>query len=309
MKRKGDQIDAWVIIDKPADIGSTPIVSKVKRGLNANKAGHAGTLDPFATGILPIALGQATKTISYIQDSDKDYSFTLQFGKTTDTLDSEGIITEQSEVIPTDEQILAILPDFIGDITQIPPAYSAIKIKGKRAYDLARSGVDVDIPSRMVRVYDLKFLGWESKDSGLFHVRCGKGTYVRSLGRDIAECLGSVGYLTALRRERVGVYDLQCSITLEKFEEMTHNRGSIGDKLLPMESALDGIPALTVADKKALKLSNGLVLRGLQTEYDDGTVIIVKTATHLIGFGQVVGDDVKPVRIFNNPVPMINESE
>ena len=308
MKRKGEQIDGWVIIDKPADIGSTPIVSKVKRGLNANKAGHAGTLDPFATGILPLALGQATKTISYIQDSDKDYTFTLQFGKTTDTLDSEGIITETSDVIPSESDILKSLPNFIGEITQIPPAYSAIKINGKRAYDLARSGVDVDIPSRTVRVYDLQFLGFKSADTADFSVRCGKGTYVRSLGRDIAESLNSVGYLTTLRRTRVGVYDLSCSISLEKFEEMTHNIGNIGDKLLPMESSLVGIPALTVADKKAGKLRSGLVLRGLQTEYDDGTVLIVKTATHLIGFGQIVGDDVKPVKIFNNPVPL-TESE
>ncbi len=299
---KGSPIDGWVIIDKPADIGSTPIVSKVKRGLNASKVGHAGTLDPFATGILPLALGQATKTISYIQDADKEYYFTLKFGEMTDTLDSEGIVIERSSVMPSQEEILEILSTFIGKITQIPPAYSAIKIDGKRAYDLARAGVEVDVPSRLVSVYELEFLCLNGIDSADFRVKCGKGTYVRSLGRDIAKSLGSCGYLTALRRTRVGEYDLECAISLEKFEEITHKSKDIGDKMLPVESSLVGIPALTVADKKAGKLRSGLLLRGLQTEYDNDTIIVVKTIEYLIGFAMQVEGGLKPVKIFNNPI-------
>ncbi len=300
---KGVVIDGWVIIDKPVGIGSTPVVSKVKRSLNAQKVGHAGTLDPFASGVLPIALGLGTKTIQFIQDAEKEYIFTLEFGKTTDTLDTEGIVIETSKLIPTKQQILDVLTNFIGEITQTPPAYSAIKIEGKRAYDLARQGQDFDIPERKILIKDLRFMEWESNKSAVFKVICGKGTYVRTLGADIAKLLGSVGYLTALRRTRVGAYDLKNALTLAKFQEITHKDFSIDDILLSIESSLDGIPVLTVADKKAVKFQSGQSFGGSHlAEYADCNLLVVSTTTHIYGFGCVVDGMLKPVRVFNNPV-------
>ncbi|MGB1361430.1 MAG: tRNA pseudouridine(55) synthase TruB [Alphaproteobacteria bacterium] len=302
--KKGLDIDGWVIIDKPEGIGSTPIVSKVRRGLNANKAGHAGTLDPFASGILPIALGLGTKTIQFIQDAEKEYTFTVQFGKTTDTLDTEGIETDKTESIPTEAMILETLPKFIGKIKQIPPAYSAIKIDGKRAYDLARAGEEVEIPEREVDIKELEFLGWESKDSANFRVLCGKGTYVRTLGADMAKAMGSLGYLTALRRTRVGMYDLKSAITLANFEKIIHKDFEIDDVVLSIESSLAGIPVLTVADRKAGKFQSGQTFGGSHLgDYADYDIIVVATTTHIYGFGRVVDGVVKSVRVFNNPVP------
>jgi tRNA pseudouridine55 synthase len=301
--KKGVAIDGWVIIDKPVGIGSTPVVSKVKKSLNAQKVGHAGTLDPFASGILPIALGLGTKTIQFIQDAEKEYVFTLEFGKTTDTLDTEGIVTQTSDVIPTKQQILDILPRFIGEITQIPPAYSAIKIDGKRAYDLARQGQDFDIPERKVLIKDLQFIEWESSKSAVFKVICGKGTYVRTLGADIAKSLGSVGYLTSLRRTRVGVYDLKNALTLAKFQEITHKYTEIDDLVLSIESSLDGIPVLTVADKKVGKFQSGQSFGGSHlAEYANYDLLVISTTTHIYGFGRVVDGMLKPVRVFNKPV-------
>ncbi|MDX1738731.1 MAG: tRNA pseudouridine(55) synthase TruB, partial [Alphaproteobacteria bacterium] len=192
-KKKGDPVDGWLIIDKSAGIGSTPIVGKARRFLNAQKAGHGGTLDPFATGLLPLAFGEATKTVSYVMHGIKTYQFTLRFGELTDTLDLEGEVIATSNVRPSEENILEAIPEFIGDLMQIPPKYSALKIDGQRAYDLARAGEDVEMKPRPAYVQDLKLLKVLDKDHAFFEVTCGKGFYVRSLGRDLAERLGTVG--------------------------------------------------------------------------------------------------------------------
>lgn len=256
-KRKGNPVHGWVIIDKPADMGSTPVVGKVRYLLNAQKAGHGGTLDPFATGLLPIALGEATKTVSYVMDGVKTYRFTLKWGEETDSCDLEGTVTDRSDHRPTASDIEAVLPEFLGEIEQIPPIFSAIKVDGKRAYDLARAGEEVELKSRQVQCHDLKLLSVDEGVSADLEVTCGKGFYVRSLGRDLARKLGTCGHLTRLRRTKVGSFDESHAISLEEMEEKAHNPANMAGVLLPIEVALDGIPALTLSEAEAMRLRNG----------------------------------------------------
>lgn len=255
-KRKGRAVSGWVVLDKPADMGSTPAVSKVRRIFDAQKAGHAGTLDPFATGLLPIALGEATKTINFVMDGSKTYEFTVQWGVETDTLDTEGDVTETCERRPTKDGIEAVLPRFLGRIEQVPPRFSAIKIDGQRAYDLARSGEEPDMPVREVEIEALELIDMPDADHARFRVDCGKGTYVRSLGRDIARALGTVGHLTALRRTKAGPFRENQAISLDQLPQSVDNPPD-GRLLLPVEAALDGIPALALSDEEAIRLRNG----------------------------------------------------
>ena len=191
-RKKGDKIDGWVVLDKPVGLGSTPAVSRVRRLFGAQKAGHGGTLDPLASGVLPIALGEATKTVPFVMDGRKEYRFTLCFGEARSTEDAEGEVTATSEVRPTDPAIRAALPGFMGEIDQTPPAFSALKIDGERAYALARAGEAVDMKPRKVTIGRLELVGRPDSDHADFVVGCGKGTYIRSLGRDLARALGSV---------------------------------------------------------------------------------------------------------------------
>lgn len=255
-RKKGDAISGWICLDKPYDFGSTQAVGKVRWLYNAQKAGHAGTLDPLATGVLPIALGEATKTVSYMMEADKAYRFTIAWGTTTASFDREGAVTATSDVRPSREAVEAALPAFVGEIEQVPPAFSAIKVDGERAYDLARAGQAVELKARPVRIDSLTVLGAPDADHIELEMVCGKGTYVRALVRDLAERLGACGHLSALRRTRVGAFDEDRAITLENLEEMRH-KPALLEALLPVETALDDIPVLAVTDEDAFKLKQG----------------------------------------------------
>ena len=255
-RRKGDPVSGWVCLDKPHDFGSTQAVGKVRWLFNAQKAGHAGTLDPLATGILPIALGEATKTVSFMMDADKGYCFTIRWGETTSTLDREGEVTARSDVRPTLAAVEAALPAFVGQISQVPPAFSAIKVDGERAYDLARAGESVDLAARIVTIHSLEAVETVDADHITLAMRCGKGTYVRAVVRDLAMALGAEAHVAMLRRTFVGPFSEENAITLEKLEDLVH-RGARQEALLPVETALDDIPALAMTDEDAFRLSQG----------------------------------------------------
>src|SRR6185369_7359392 len=228
MKRPKQKIDGWVVLDKPLGMGSTKAVGRVRWLFSAEKAGHGGTLDPLATGVLPIALGEATKTVPFVMDGRKEYRFTLCFGEARTTEDAEGEVTETSDARPADEAIRAVLGRFIGEVEQVPPAFSAIKVDGQRSYDLARKGERVDLKPRRVTIERLELAGRPDRDHADFVVGCGKGTYIRSLGRDMALALGTVGHLSALRRTVAGPFREEGSISLSKLEALGHNSPLLG---------------------------------------------------------------------------------
>ena len=255
-RRRGEAVHGWIALDKPYGLGSTDAVSRVRRLFNAQKAGHAGTLDPLASGMLPIALGEATKTVPYLMEAEKAYRFTLAWGTTTTTLDAEGEVTAASDVRPTADQVAAILPGFVGEISQVPPAYSAIKVNGQRAYALARAGEAPELQARTVTVHEARVTGAPDADHVTLDIRCGKGTYVRSLARDIAAELGACAHVSELRRTAVGPFDEARTVTLAQLEALGYEgRGS--EALLPVETALDGIPALALTAEEAFKLKQG----------------------------------------------------
>ena len=295
-RKKGDKINGWIIIDKPLEIGSTKIVSIVKRTLNAQKVGHGGTLDPLASGILPIGLGEATKTMPYIVDSSKDYEFTVKWGSATDSDDMEGEIIHSGGKIPSDDAIKAILPAFTGSIEQVPPAYSAIKLDGRRAYDMARAGEEVIIKPRLVNIQTLSVVNHDA-DQGetSFTVTCGKGTYVRSLGRDMALKLGTFGHITRLRRTRVGPFDLESAISLEKLDDMGHKERAV-ELLLPVTTALDDIPVCAVTEDEAALIKHGGQIK-LQTANED--VVLLAYGDTPIAMASIEGHMTTLLRVFN----------
>jgi tRNA pseudouridine55 synthase len=266
-KRKGLPISGWIVLDKPYDLGSTQAVSRVRRLYEAQKAGHAGTLDPLATGILPIALGEATKTVPFLMDADKAYVFMIEWGSTTTTLDREGEVTARSDVRPAPEAVAEALKAFVGEIQQVPPAYSAIKVDGERAYDLAREGVEVELKARTVVIHSAAVTAAPDADHVELSIECGKGTYVRSIVRDIADMLGACAHVSALRRTRVGPFGEAGAIPLENLEKLVH-KGAGSEALLPVETALDDIPALAVTTEDAFRLKQGrsIVLLPRQVE-------------------------------------------
>ena len=255
-RRKGDPVHQWICLDKPLDMTSTEAVTKVRRLFNAQKAGHAGTLDPLATGILPIALGEATKTVPFLMEADKAYRFTIAWGTTTASFDREGAVTATSDVRPDHDAVAAALPAFVGEIEQVPPVYSAIKVDGQRAYDLAREGVEVELAARTVVVHSASVLKAADRDHITLEIACGKGTYVRAIVRDLATRLGACGHVRELRRTRVGAFTEAGAITLDKLTDLVH-RGAGSEALLPVETALDDIPALAVTDEDAFRLKQG----------------------------------------------------
>jgi tRNA pseudouridine55 synthase len=259
-KPKGRALDGWLIVDKPSGIGSTDVVNRVKRAFDAQKAGHGGTLDPLATGLLPVAFGAATKTVPYVMDGTKTYHFTLKFGEARDTDDADGTVIATSEVRPTDAEIEAALPAFRGDIMQVPPAYSAIKIGGERAYDLAREGQVVEIAARPARIDRFDLIARPDRDTATFHVESGKGVYMRSLARDVARAVGSVGHITALRRLRVGPFRESHAIPLDSLIGTGETPPPSPDLLLPVTTALADIPALAVTEEEAMRLTQGQAL-------------------------------------------------
>jgi tRNA pseudouridine55 synthase len=259
-KPRGRDISGWLIIDKPSGIGSTEIVNKVKRAFDAQKAGHGGTLDPLATGLLPIAFGHATRTVPYVMDGTKVYRFTLRFGEARDSDDADGEVTETSDARPTDEAIRAALPAFLGDIMQVPPVYSAIKVGGERAYDLARDGQAVALEPRPARVDRFDLIARPDADHAEFEVQSGKGVYMRSLARDLALAVGSVGHIAALRRLRVGPFTQSHAVALDKIAGSGDTPTPSLDLLLPLTTALADIPALAVTEAEAARLGFGQAL-------------------------------------------------
>lgn len=297
-RKKGDKIDGWVVLDKPVGLGSTPAVSRVRRLFGAQKAGHGGTLDPLASGVLPIALGEATKTVPFVMDGRKEYRFTLRFGEARSTEDAEGEVTETSEARPADAAIGGALQVFLGEIEQRPPAFSALKIDGKRAYDLARAGEAVELKSRKVLIERLEFIGRPDRDHADFVVGCGKGTYIRSLGRDLALALGTVGHLSALRRTAAGPFREEAAISLPKLEALGHIPALLG-ALAPVATALDDIPALAMTEAQADRLRQGQPVFLTRDAPPSGALVRAELDGRLVALVRSDGVSIQPVRVFN----------
>ena len=255
--KRGRALDGWLIVDKPAGITSTDVVNRVRRGFDAQKAGHGGTLDPLATGLLPVAFGAATKTVPYIMDGTKLYHFTLRFGEARDTDDSDGQVIETSEVRPDDARIVSALVAFQGEIMQVPPIFSAIKVAGERAYDMAREGRAPVLEARLARIDRFEMIERIDADTALFSVQSGKGVYMRSLARDLARACGTVGHVAALRRLRVGPFRVEDAISLDKILEAAENAPASPALLRPVATALADIPALALTGSEAESLSHG----------------------------------------------------
>lgn len=302
-RKKGEAISGWVVVDKPLGLTSTDVVARVRRLFDARKAGHAGTLDPLATGVLPVALGEATKTVPFILDASKRYRFAIRFGEATATDDAEGVVTATSPVRPTPAEVEAMLPRFQGEIDQVPPAYSAIKVDGERAYDLARAGEAVTLKPRRVRIDEIRLLGCPDGDHAELEILCSKGTYVRSLARDLALALGTVGHVSALRRIAHGPFRQEAAIPLDKLMAFGHiapASEASARLLLPLETALDDIPALAVSgdDASRLRRGQGVLLRGRDAPILSGPVL----ATHRgdpVALTEYSQGELKPVRVFN----------
>ncbi|MFT4057077.1 MAG: tRNA pseudouridine(55) synthase TruB [Novosphingobium sp.] len=291
----------WIILDKPLGLGSTQGVAAVKRNLREAgygkkvKVGHGGTLDPLATGILPVALGEATKLAGRMLDATKAYAFTVKFGEQTDTLDLEGAVIATSDVRPSRAEVEAVLPRFTGGIEQVPPAYSALKVDGERAYDLARAGVDVQLKTRSVTVFDLKVMDFDPEAGATLLATVSKGTYIRSLARDIALALGSCGTVTMLRRTKAGPFDLSHAISLDKLNEF--GKGApLEQILLPLEAGLDDIPALDLDPEQARAVRQGRVLTGMP--HEDGLYCAYE-GTVPVALVQLTDREVRVVRGFN----------
>lgn len=296
--RKGQKIDGWVVLDKPVGLGSTQAVGRVRRLFEAQKAGHGGTLDPLASGVLPIALGEATKTVPFVMDGRKEYRFTLRFGEARSTEDAEGEVAATSSVRPTDEAIRAVLVRFMGEIEQRPPAFSALKIDGRRAYDLARAGQAIELATRTVRIDRLELLDRVDTDHADFVVACGKGTYIRSLGRDIALALGTVGHLSALRRTAAGPFRQEAAISLSKLEALGHIPPLLG-ALAPVATALDDIPALALTEAQAARLRQGQPVSLTRDAPPSGALVRAETGSRLVALVRSDGTSLQPVRVFN----------
>lgn len=303
-KPKGRPISGWLILDKPVDFGSTEAVGKIKWLFNAQKAGHAGTLDPLASGMLPIALGDATKTVPYVMDGRKIYEFTVTWGEERSTDDLEGEVTQSSDKRPDEADIRALLPNYTGTISQIPPQFSAIKISGERAYDLARDGETVEIPSREVEVHRLTLLKCEA-DKAHFEVECGKGTYVRSLARDFGRDLGCYGHISSLRRTFVAPFveemmvPLAELVALEAIEDRDERLAALDAFLVDTAEALSALPQLRITDDQAhrLRMGNPIILRGRDAPVAEPEAVAL-AGGKLIAIGEIAGGEFHPRRVF-----------
>jgi tRNA pseudouridine55 synthase len=302
---KGKKVDGWLILDKPIGMTSTEAVARVKRLFNAAKAGHAGTLDPLASGCLPIALGEATKTVSNVMDGRKLYRFTIRWGVETTTDDTEGPAVETSDVRPDAAAIGAILPEFTGAIMQVPPRFSAVKISGERAYDLAREGEEIVLEAREIAVHRLDLVECPDPDHAVFEAECGKGAYVRALARDMGRRLGTHGHVVALRRLAVGPFGEEQMISLEKLAELRDKADASGapaaeGALLSVATALDGIPALAMTERDAARLRRGqaVILRGRDAPVMSGPAYAI-FGDLPVALGEVDKGAFNPKRVFN----------
>lgn len=311
-RKKGNKVHGWLVLDKPLEMTSTQAVGKCRWLFNAQKAGHAGTLDPLASGVLPIAFGEATKTVPFAQESSKAYRFTIRWGVSTATLDAEGDVTAESDVRPSRDAIEAAMGQFIGEIEQVPPKYSAIKVDGERAYDLARAGEEVELVSRPVRIDDLVLLDAPNADLAVLEMKCGKGAYVRAIARDLAAALGAEGHVAALRRTKVGPFSAAQAISLDELEDLVHKDRAL-EALLPVETALDDIPATAVTEDEAFQLRQGrsIVLPPRQASElrnlrrprdiagkDYSKAVVAMDADRAVAIGEARAGKISPVRVF-----------
>jgi tRNA pseudouridine55 synthase len=308
-KRKGVPRHGWLVLDKPGTMTSTQAMAKVRWMMNAEKAGHGGTLDPIATGILPIAFGEATKTVQYAMDGHKTYRFVMKFGEATDTDDRAGQVIATSDVRPTDEQIEKALEAFQGLISQVPPQYSAIKVDGERAYDLAREGEAVELAARTVRIDGFHLTGRPDNDHAEFEVECGKGTYMRSLARDLALAVGTVGHITVLRRLSVGPFTLANAVTLEQLEQIVAE-GEPDRLLMPVAAPLDRLPAIDLTPVEADRLRHGQCvsllrradldrLEALRGAGGEEATALALTEGRPVALVRLEGGELRPARVLN----------
>ncbi len=316
-KKKGRPISGWVVLDKPVGMGSTEAVSKIKWLFQAEKAGHAGTLDPLASGMLPIALGEATKTVPYVQDGAKIYRFTVAWGQERSTDDLEGSVTNSSDKRPADVEVRALLPKYTGVIMQTPPQFSAIKISGERAYDLARGGETVDIPAREIEIGRLDIVE-HAADHTIFEVECGKGTYVRSLARDMGRDLGCFGHIAELRRVEVEPFTQEDFVTVAELEaarfgeqpeaedgedadagDLPIDFGAIDALLVDTAAALDCLPQIAISDEAATKirLGNPVIIRGRDAPVEAEEACATARGK-LVAIGAIEQGMFKPKRVF-----------
>jgi len=311
-KKKGRPVSGWIVLDKPVGMGSTEAVSKVKWLFQAEKAGHAGTLDPLASGMLPIALGEATKTVPYVQDGAKVYRFTVAWGEERSTDDLEGPVTRTSDLRPTEAAIRDLLPKYTGIIMQTPPQFSAIKISGERAYDLARSGETVEIPEREVEIGRFDLIEMRADGDTVFEIECGKGTYVRSLARDMGRDLGCLGHIAELRRIEVDPFTAEDFVTVPELEaarfgeagqpesgDLPMDFGAIDDLIVETAAALECLPQVAISDEAAnrIRLGNPVVIRGRDAPVEADEACATARG-RLVAIGAIEAGMFKPKRVF-----------
>jgi tRNA pseudouridine55 synthase len=306
-KPSGRPINGWLVIDKPPGMTSTHVVNVVKRLTNAQKVGHGGTLDPLATGVLPIAMGEATKTVAYIMDARKAYDFRLRLGEERDTDDSTGVVIAASDSRPDDAAIRAMLPRFVGTIQQVPPRYAAVKIQGERAYDIARRGETVELAPREVRIDALELTGRPDPDHADFRMTCGKGAYVRAIARDLGQALGCCAHVAALRRTEVGAFSVENGVSLDALAGIVEHE-TLPQILVPVSTALAGIPALAVTEPQALRLQSGQAVRlapaFVGETIGEAATVRAMRAGELIALARLEGMELSPVRVFHHgPMP------
>jgi tRNA pseudouridine55 synthase len=300
-RREKRDVHGWLVLDKPAGVTSTAAVAILKRLTRAKKAGHAGTLDPLASGILPIAFGEATKTVSYVMDGEKVYRFKVRWGIETDTDDSEGKPVAESAARPSRHDIETALPAFTGTIEQTPPRFSAIKVEGERAYDLARAGEDVSLAARPVEIHALRILETPDADHAVFEAECGKGTYVRAIARDLGRALGCLGHVCELRRTRVGSFGEDTAIPLDEVERLAGvSSDALLNAILPVASSLAAMPSVSVGpdDAQRIRMGQAVFLRGRDAPILEGTVAVSARGA-LIALADVEQGALKPKRIFH----------
>ena len=304
-RQRGSAVHGWLVIDKPGGMTSTSVVNKVKWLLDARKAGHGGTLDPMATGILPVAFGEATKTVSHIMDGSKSYRFTLRWGAETNTDDADGEMVKENNFRPDRATVKDVLTRFVGRIEQVPPQFSAVKINGVRAYKLARANRTVALNAREIDIHDIRIISAPDADRTEFAVISGKGAYMRALARDIARAAGGFGHISALRRTAVGPFDAEDAISLDELGSFSQIAAR-EQKLLPVETALDDIPALAVTESEAVRLKNGQPVSLLRkadlkriAELDNGDTVLAKTRTKPVALVRYAAGAVKPFRVLN----------